>query len=99
MALRIDILERLSKMMAGAEKKGPFEAGHEMLSLAGMTEDQFARFLGDMGYRAIQDGEKRKFQAKMRGKGKRRPKERQRIRRADDTPFAVLRELGAGGPS
>nr|WP_246026758.1 helicase-related protein [Paracoccus luteus] len=51
-AIRIDMLERLADMLRGQDSRGGFEATPEMLSITGMTLDQFADLMGGLGYRA-----------------------------------------------
>ena len=51
-AIRIDMLERLADMLRGQDSRGGFEATPDMLSITGMTLDQFADLMGGLGYRA-----------------------------------------------
>ena len=51
-AIRIDMLERLADMLRGQDSRGGFEATPDMLSITGMTLEQFADLMGGLGYRA-----------------------------------------------
>ena len=51
-AIRIDMLERLADMLRGADTRGGFEATPDMLSITGMTLEQFAGLMQGLGYRA-----------------------------------------------
>ncbi len=58
-AIRIDMLERLADMLRDKDSKGGFEANADMLSITGMTLDQFADLMQGLGYRA-EKGERAK---------------------------------------
>ena len=51
-AIRIDMLERLADMLRSADGRGGFEATADMLSITGMTLEQFAGLMQGLGYRA-----------------------------------------------
>jgi ATP-dependent RNA helicase SUPV3L1/SUV3 len=51
-AIRIDMLERLADQLRGEDSRAGFEAKPEMLSITGMTLDQFADLMGGLGYHA-----------------------------------------------
>ncbi|EKE45863.1 helicase-like protein [Oceaniovalibus guishaninsula JLT2003] len=51
-AIRIDMLERLADMIRAENSRGGFEAKADMLSITGMTLDQFAGLMEGLGYRA-----------------------------------------------
>jgi ATP-dependent RNA helicase SUPV3L1/SUV3 len=51
-AIRIDMLERLADMLRSADTRGGFEATADMLSITGMTLEQFAGLMQGLGYRA-----------------------------------------------
>src|SRR5690606_30212397 len=51
-AIRIDMLERLADMLRGQDSRGGFEATPDMLSITGMTLEQFAALMEGLGYRA-----------------------------------------------
>lgn len=51
-AIRIDMLERLADMLRGQDSRGGFEATPDMLSITGMTLEQFAGLMQGLGYRA-----------------------------------------------
>jgi ATP-dependent RNA helicase SUPV3L1/SUV3 len=58
-AIRIDMLERLADMLRSEDSRGGFEAKPDMLSITGMTLDQFAGLMEGLGYRA-EKGERAK---------------------------------------
>ena len=51
-AIRIDMLERLADLLRGEDSRGGFEAKPEMLSITGMTLEQFADLMQGLGYKA-----------------------------------------------
>ncbi|TFL17916.1 helicase-related protein [Jannaschia formosa] len=51
-AIRIDMLERLADMIRPLDSRGGFEATPDMLSITGMTLEQFADLMGGLGYNA-----------------------------------------------
>lgn len=51
-AIRIDMLERLADMLRGENSRSGFEAKADMLSITGMTLEQFADLMGGLGYQA-----------------------------------------------
>ncbi|MCB1342525.1 MAG: disulfide oxidoreductase, partial [Pseudooceanicola sp.] len=62
-AIRIDMLERLADMLRAGDTRGGFEAKPDMLlSITGMTLDQFADLMRGLGYRA-ERGERVKVKA------------------------------------
>ena len=58
-AIRIDMLERLADMLRDQDSRAGFEATADMLSITGMTLEQFADLLQGLGYRA-ERGERQK---------------------------------------
>ncbi|MCT4555639.1 MAG: helicase-related protein [Pelagimonas sp.] len=58
-AIRIDMLERLADMIRGEDSRGGFEAKADMLSITGMTLEQFADLMQGLGYKA-ERGEREK---------------------------------------
>ncbi|MEM6823991.1 MAG: helicase-related protein [Pseudomonadota bacterium] len=58
-AIRIDMLERLADMLRAEDSRGGFEAKPDMLSITGMTLEQFASLMTGLGYRA-ERGEREK---------------------------------------
>ncbi|MCK0166032.1 hypothetical protein MWU52_00555 [Jannaschia sp. S6380] len=58
-AIRIDMLERLADLLRPADSRGGFEATPDMLSITGMTLEQFADLMGGLGY-AAEKGERPK---------------------------------------
>ncbi|WP_297972281.1 helicase-related protein, partial [uncultured Amaricoccus sp.] len=53
-AIRIDMLERLADMIRNLDARAGFEAAPEMLSITGLSLDQFARLMQGMGYVAAE---------------------------------------------
>ena len=51
-AIRIDMLERLADMLRAEDSRGGFEAKADMLSITGMTLEQFADLMSGLGYKA-----------------------------------------------
>ncbi|MEM6589574.1 MAG: helicase-related protein [Pseudomonadota bacterium] len=58
-AIRIDMLERLADMLRIEDSRGGFEAKADMLSITGMTLEQFADLMQGLGYNA-ERGEREK---------------------------------------
>ena len=50
-AIRIDMLERLADLLRAKDSRAGFEATPDMLSITGMTLDQFAGLMAGLGYR------------------------------------------------
>ncbi len=50
-AIRIDMLERLADILRQKDSRVGFEATPDMLSITGMTLDQFADLMGGLGYK------------------------------------------------
>jgi ATP-dependent RNA helicase SUPV3L1/SUV3 len=61
-AIRIDMLERLADMLRAQDTRGGFEATADMLSITGLTLEQFADLMTGLGYRA-ERGERPKTKA------------------------------------
>ncbi len=61
-AIRIDMLERLADMTRTQDSRGGFEATADMLSITGMTLDQFVDLMEGLGYKADK-GEREKVKA------------------------------------
>ena len=61
-AIRIDMLERLADMLRTEDSRAGFEAKPDMLSITGMTLDQFADLMAGLGY-AAEKGERPKVKA------------------------------------
>ncbi|MBJ3762083.1 disulfide oxidoreductase [Maribius pontilimi] len=61
-AIRIDMLERLADMLRSENSRAGFEAKADMLSITGMTLEQFADLMGGLGYKA-ERGEREKVKA------------------------------------
>ena len=51
-AIRIDMLERLADILRQKDSKAGFEATPDMLSITGMTLEQFSDLMGGLGYKA-----------------------------------------------
>ncbi len=58
-AIRIDMLERLADMIRNQDSRSGFEASADMLSITGMTFDQFSDLMAGLGY-AVEKGEREK---------------------------------------
>ena len=58
-AIRIDMLERLADQLRAEDSRAGFEAKADMLSITGMTLDQFADLMQGLGYKA-ERGEREK---------------------------------------
>src|SRR6056297_1736896 len=58
-AIRIDMLERLADMLRGEDSRAGFEATPDMLSITGMTLEQFSDLMEGLGYKA-ERGEREK---------------------------------------
>jgi ATP-dependent RNA helicase SUPV3L1/SUV3 len=56
------MLERLADMLRGQDTRGGFEATADMLSITGLTLEQFADLMGGLGYKA-ERGERPKVKA------------------------------------
>ncbi|WP_232844961.1 helicase-related protein [Paracoccus onubensis] len=61
-AIRIDMLERLADLLRAQDTRGGFEATADMLSITGMTLEQFAGLMQGLGY-AAEQGEREKVKA------------------------------------
>lgn len=61
-AIRIDMLERLADLIRAQDTRAGFEATADMLSITGMTLEQFADLMQGLGYRA-EKGERPKVKA------------------------------------
>lgn len=61
-AIRIDMLERLADMLRDQNSRAGFEATADMLSITGMTLEQFADLMSGLGYKA-EKGEREKVKA------------------------------------
>ncbi|MFK7869933.1 MAG: helicase-related protein [Roseobacter sp.] len=61
-AIRIDMLERLADMLRAENTRAGFEVKADMLSITGMTLEQFADLMQGLGYRA-ERGERAKVKA------------------------------------
>ncbi|MEI4486713.1 helicase-related protein [Frigidibacter sp. MR17.14] len=51
-AIRIDMLERLADLLRAKDSRAGFEATPDMLSITGMTLEQFSDLMGGLGYKA-----------------------------------------------
>lgn len=61
-AIRIDMLERLADLLRAQDTRGGFEASPDMLSITGMTLEQFAALMQGLGY-AAEKGERVKVRS------------------------------------
>jgi ATP-dependent RNA helicase SUPV3L1/SUV3 len=62
-AIRVDMLERLADMLRDRDSRSGFEATPDMLSITGMTLEQFADLMQGLGYKA-ERGEREKVKVK-----------------------------------
>jgi ATP-dependent RNA helicase SUPV3L1/SUV3 len=53
-AIRIDMLERLADLLRAQDARAGFEAAPDMLSITGLTLEQFARLMAGLGYEVEQ---------------------------------------------
>ncbi|MGR3756061.1 MAG: helicase-related protein, partial [Tranquillimonas sp.] len=51
-AIRIDMLERLADLLRACDSRAGFEATPDMLSITGLTLEQFADLMGGLGYKS-----------------------------------------------
>ncbi|MCB2136629.1 MAG: hypothetical protein KDE08_11920, partial [Rhodobacteraceae bacterium] len=58
-AIRIDMLERLADILRTKDSRAGFETEADMLSITGMTQDQFADLMAGLGYKG-ERGEREK---------------------------------------
>lgn len=63
-AIRIDMLERLADLLRAHDSRAGFEATPDMLSITGMTLEQFSGLMGGLGYRA-EKGERAKVRVEV----------------------------------
>jgi ATP-dependent RNA helicase SUPV3L1/SUV3 len=61
-AIRIDMLERLADLLRAKDSRAGFEATPDMLSITGMTLEQFADLMAGLGYKG-EKGERPKAKA------------------------------------
>jgi ATP-dependent RNA helicase SUPV3L1/SUV3 len=61
-AIRIDMAERLADMLRAEDSRGGFEAKADMLSITGLTLEQFADLMQGLGYKS-ERGERPKVKA------------------------------------
>lgn len=61
-AIRIDMLERLADLLRTQDTRAGFEANADMLSITGMTLEQFAGLMQGLGY-AAEKGEREKVKS------------------------------------
>ncbi|PID36840.1 MAG: disulfide oxidoreductase [Rhodobacterales bacterium] len=83
-AIRIDMLERLADMLRAQDSRGGFEANPDMLSITGLTLEQFADLMGGLGYKA-ERGEREKV----------RPAAEQSVDAAPEQPAEAAPEASA----
>ena len=93
LAVRADRLERLTAAARQRGMAGPFAAGEELATLAGVAVRDLRRLLTGLGYRAlIRDGEEL-FVARPRRLQDRPRRAPRRSAPADGHPFAKLKQL------
>lgn len=62
-AIRIDMLERLADMLRPLDARGGFEATPDMLSISGLTLEQFSGLMQGLGYQ-VQQGTREKVKVR-----------------------------------
>ena len=90
-AIRIDMLERLADQLRVEDSRGGFEAKADMLSITGMTLEQFADLMQGLGYKA-EKGERVKVKAVVEGEKPAEPA-------AGETPAETPAETSAETPA
>ncbi|MCB2131869.1 MAG: disulfide oxidoreductase, partial [Rhodobacteraceae bacterium] len=63
-AIRIDMLERLADLLRAQDSRAGFEASADMLSITGMTLEQFVDLMSGLGYKGEQ-GEREKVRTEV----------------------------------
>ncbi len=96
-AIRIDMLERLADMIRGENTRAGFEASADMLSITGMTLDQFAGLMQGLGYSA-ERGERAKKRAAPAGSAAAADASGTTPESAPDEAPAPEPEAGEAGP-
>ncbi len=91
-SIRIDMLERLADMLRGMDSRGGFEANADMLSITGLTLEQFANLMVGLGY-AGERGERPKVKpvaevAEPQPKAEEKPEGAEETPKVDETPKA-----------
>ena len=86
-AIRIDMLERLADMLRGQDSRAGFEATADMLSITGMTLEQFSALMEGLGYHA-ERGER----------SRQKPEAAEPARPEAVTEEATTSEVGAEAP-
>ena len=92
-AIRVDIVERLAAQAWTLARKGPFEAGPEMLSLAGCGADEMTPVLTALGYAAQGNGRDDRTVTFSRPRRRPRGGRRRKVHGNGDSPFAKLGDL------
>ena len=85
-AIRIDMLERLADLIRGQDVRSGFEANPDMLSISGLSLEQFADLMTGLGYKA-EKGERAKVKAIVEAAAPEAP--------AEDTPVEAPAEAEA----
>ncbi|MEL6645369.1 MAG: helicase-related protein [Pseudomonadota bacterium] len=84
-AIRIDMLERLADMLRAEDSRGGFEAKADMLSITGMTLEQFAALMEGLGYKA-EKGERAKVKPVVEAPAEDTPGDAPAEAAAEETP-------------
>ncbi len=96
-AIRIDMLERLADMLRAEDSRGGFEAKADMLSITGMTLEQFADLMQGLGYKA-EKGEREKVKAAQDPAPAETPQETP-VEQPSETPAESPVEVPADAPA
>ena len=98
-AIRIDMLERLADMLRAEDSRGGFEAKPDMLSITGMTLDQFANLMEGLGYKAAKgEREKTRPEPEAKPEGEETPEASAEAPANDAAPEATEGEAESTGP-
>ena len=86
-AIRIDMLERLADILRNQDSRGGFEANPDMLSITGLTLDQFAALMEGLGYAAAR-GEREKVRPEPTAEAEPKPDDKPQQAATEDAPTA-----------
>ena len=96
-AVRIDMLERLADMIRQEDTRGGFEAKPDMLSITGLSLEQFADLMGGLGYKADK-GEREKVRGPKPGNTGPRGDDAPDGPHSEDAPAEAARPPAPGEP-
>jgi len=90
-AVRVDMLERVAAELRKLARKGAFPLPAALCPLLGVKPDEMPELLAALGYHPTKDG-----QLEIRRKPQHKTKPPRKTAINPDSPFAKLRDLGAG---